>query len=81
MNELLDKHAPFKRVSKYQLKLKMKPWITAAIHKTTLVKNYLFTKYIKVKEDPVKKIETRDKYKHHRNLLSTAIKKSKKKLL
>ena len=55
----------------------MKPRITAAIHKTILVKNSLFIKYIKVK-DPVKKIETRDKYKHHRNLLSTGIKKSKK---
>ena len=42
MNGLLDKHAPFKKVSKYQLKLKTKPWVTAAIHKSILVKNYLF---------------------------------------
>ena len=54
MNRLLDKHAPFKKVSKYQLKLKTKPWITAAIHKSILIKNYLFKKYIKMK-DPVKK--------------------------
>ena len=53
MNGLLDKHAPFKKVSKYQLKLKTKPWITAAIHKSILVKNSLFKKYIKLK-DPVK---------------------------
>ena len=57
MNGLLDKHALFKKVSKYQLKLKTKPWIAAAIHKTVLVKNSLFKKYIKLK-DPVKKIET-----------------------
>ena len=44
MNGLLDKPAPFKKVSKYQLKLKAKPWITAAIHKTILVKNSLFKK-------------------------------------
>ena len=78
MNGLLDKHAPFKKVSKYQLKLKMKPWITAAIHKSVLVKNSFFKKYIKLK-DPVKYSETRDKYKYYRNLLSTVIKKSKKK--
>ena len=78
MNGLLDKHAPFKKVSKYQLKLKMKPWITAAIHKSVLVKNSFFKKYIKLK-DPVKNSETRDKYKYYRNLLSTVIKKSKKK--
>ena len=54
MNGLLDKHAPCKKVGKYQLKLKTKPWITAAIHKSILIKNYLFKKYIKM-EDPVKK--------------------------
>ena len=80
MNGLLDKHAPFKKVSKYQLKLKTKPWITAAIHKAVLVKNSLFKKYIKLK-DSVKKIQTHDKYKHYKNLLSTIIKKSKKKII
>ena len=63
MNGLLDKHAPFKEVSKYQLKLITKPWITAAIHKSMLVKNSLFKKYIKLK-DPVKKTEACDKYKY-----------------
>ena len=47
MNRLLDKHAPFKKVRQYQLKLKTK-------HKSILVKNSLFKKYIKLK-DPVKK--------------------------
>ena len=68
MNGLTDKHAPFKKVSKYQLKLKTKPWITAAIHKTILVENSLFKIYIKLK-DPVNKTETRDKYKRYRNVL------------
>ena len=75
MNGLTDKHAPFKKVSKYQLKLKTKPWITAPIHKTILVKNSLFKKYIKLK-DPVKKTEAHDKYKHNTNLISTVIQKS-----
>ena len=77
MNGLLDKHALFKEISKYQLKLKTKPWITAAIHKSILVENYLFKKYIKLK-DPVKKL------KHMINTSTTEtyfelIKKSKKK--
>ena len=46
----------------------MKPWITAAIHKTILVENSLFKIYIKLK-DPVNKTETRDKYKRYRNVL------------
>ena len=52
---LLDMLSPIK-VSKYQLKLKIKPWITAAIHKSILVKNSLFKKYIKLK-DPIKKLK------------------------
>ena len=54
MNGLIDKHASFKKVSKYELKLKTKPWVTAAIHKSISVKNSLFKKYTKLK-DPVKK--------------------------
>ena len=80
MNGLLGKHAPLKNVRKYQLKSKTKPWITVAIHKAILVKNSLFQKYIKLK-DLVKKIETCDKYKRYRKLVSTIIKKSKKKSL
>ena len=42
MNRLLDKHFPFKKLSKYQLELKTKPWITAALRQSVLVKNSLF---------------------------------------
>ena len=80
MNGLLDKHVPFKKVTKYQLKLETKPWITATIQKSILVKNSLFQKYIKL-EDPVKKTETHDKCMYYRNLLSTVITKSKKKII
>ena len=44
MNGLPDKYAPFKKASKYQLKLKTKPWITAAIHESVLVKSSLSKK-------------------------------------
>ena len=36
MNELLRKHASFKKVRKFQLKLKTKPWITTAIYESIL---------------------------------------------
>ena len=65
--------------NKKELKLKTKPWIIAASHKTILVKNSLFKKY-KLK-DTVKKTEIHDKYRYYRNLLSTAIKKSKKNII
>ena len=33
MNDLLDKCTSFKKISKYKLKFKTKPWITAALQK------------------------------------------------
>ena len=76
MNDLLDKHAPFKKISKYKLKFKTKPWITAALQKSISIKNALFKGYIKLKS-PVKKNKVHQQYKYHRNLLSTLMKKSK----
>ena len=76
MNDLPDKHAPFKKISKYKLKFKAKPWITAALQKSISIKNALFKRYIKVKS-PVKKNEVHQQYKYYRNLLSTLMKKSK----
>ena len=77
MNDLLDKHAPFKKISKYKLKFKTKPWITAALQKSISIKNSLFKKYIRLKS-PVKKNEVHQQYKYYRNRLSTSMKKSKK---
>ena len=56
MNDLFDKLAPFKKISKYNLKFKTKPWITAALQKSISIKNSLFNKYIKLKS-PVKKMK------------------------
>ena len=55
MNDLLDKHAPFKKISKYKLKLKTKPWITTGLEKSIFIKNTLFKKFIKLK-NPGKRI-------------------------
>ena len=49
MNDLLDKHAPFKKISKLKLKFKTKPWITTALEKSISIKNALFKGCIKLK--------------------------------
>ena len=49
MRDLFDKYARFKKISKYKLKFKTIPWITAALQKSISVKNPVF------KRHPVKK--------------------------
>ena len=74
INTLLDTYAPLKRVKKYKLKFKSKPWITLGLQKS--VKNKLLTNFIN-KKDPILKEECHTNYKKYRNLLSTLMKKSK----
>ena len=44
MNSILDVHAPLKKVNKYKLKFKTKPWITSALQKSISIKNNLLKK-------------------------------------
>ena len=74
MNRILDKHTPSKRLGKYKLKLKTKPWITMALQKSISMKNKLSNDYIN-KKDLSQKTELHIRYKSHRNMLSTSIKK------
>ena len=76
INMLLDTYAPLKRVKKYKLKFKSKPWITLGLQKSISVKNKLLTNFIN-KKDPILKEECHTNYKKYRNLLSTLMKKSK----
>ena len=76
MNELLDKPAPYRKLSKYKLKLKTKPYITPAIKKSILIKNNLFKNCIKISELLIKQ-EEHLKYKYYKNLLCTTLKKGK----
>ena len=41
INMLLDTYAPLKRISKYKLKFKSKPWITLGSLKSISIKNKL----------------------------------------
>ena len=75
-NMLLDTYAPLKKINKYKLKFKSKPWITLGLQKSISVKNKLLTNFNN-KKDPILKEEFHTNYKKYRNLLSTLMKKSK----
>ena len=49
INELLDNFAPFKKISKYKLKFKSKPWITPGLQKSISVKNKFLSDFFKKK--------------------------------
>ena len=73
---LLDAYVPLKRVNKYKMKFKSKPWITLGLQKSISVKNKLLKNFIN-KKGPILKEEFHTNYKKYRNLLSTLMKKSK----
>ena len=75
-NMLLDTYAPLKRINKYKLKFKFKPWITFDLQKLVSVKNKLLVNFIN-KQVPILKEEFHTNYKKCRNFLSTLMKKSK----
>ena len=70
MNSILDSNVTFKRVNKYKLRLKSKPWITPALQKSTSVKYLLRNKFIYSK-DPLAKEHHHIKYNTYINMLST----------
>ena len=49
MNSILDEHAPLKKLNKYKLKFKSKPWLIPAINKSITVKNSLLKSFINAK--------------------------------
>ena len=76
LNEILDKHAPFKKLSIQEEKLSKKPWITTEILNSIKNKNGLYRKVIRVK-DPVRITNLRNKFKLYRNKLDKILKASK----
>ena len=57
INTLLDTYAPLKRIFKWKLKFKSKPWITLGLQKSISVKNELLTNFIN-KKAPILKAES-----------------------
>ena len=47
---IINKHATCKTLSKKEIKLKFKPWITSSILKSIKKKNVLYRKFIKTKD-------------------------------
>ena len=76
INMLLDTHAPLKRINKYKMKCKSKPWTTLDLQKSISLKNKLLKNFIS-KRDPVLEEKFQTNYKKYRKLLSTLMKKSK----
>ena len=76
INMLLDTYAPLKRINKYKMKFKSKPWITLGLQKSISVKNKLFVNFIN-KKGQILKEEFHTNYKKYRNLLSTLMRRSK----
>ena len=76
MDLLLHTYSPYKKISKYKMKFKNKPWLSKGLQKSIQIKNVIFKRYIKAK-DELSKFNFHEKYKKYRNLLSTLMKKSK----
>ena len=76
MNSIIDKHALLKRINKYKLKFKSKPWIASTIQKSVTFKNNLLKRFINAKDSQTKKTFHRQ-YKDYKNMFSTLLKKSK----
>ena len=77
INKLLDKHAPLKKLSKREVALKQKPWITKKIQRKMVERDKLFKKYCKSKKT-IQKFEIHEKYKIIRNSIVFEINKSKR---
>ena len=63
---LLDGYAFLKRISKYKLKFKSKPWITVGFQKSIWIKNKLLKSFIN-KKDHILKDEFHSNFKKYRN--------------
>ena len=46
INIFLDTYAPFKRIDKFKLRFKSKPWINLALQKSISLKKKLLSKFI-----------------------------------
>ena len=75
MNNIIVKHGPFKKISRYKLKFETSPWITTALKKSVSIKNKFF-KRVK-KKDVSQKNELHKNHKICRKVISTLMKRGK----
>ena len=50
----MDKHNPLKKVNKYKLQFKTKPWITSAHQQSISIKNNLLKKFVTAEDPQIK---------------------------
>ena len=76
MKVLVDRHVPTVRLTKRQIKTKLKPWITPGILKSISKRNFFHKKFIKAK-NPETKARFSALFKSYRNSIVTLTKRSK----
>ena len=76
INNLLDKHAPFKEQAKRKEKLRFNPWITKGILRSIKQKDKIYKEIIKAKNLQTKQLK-HSLYKMYRNIIDDLLKKSK----
>ena len=79
ITEIIDRHAPLKKISKKDFKMQAKPWITPGIIKSIKRRDKLLRLYIKNQGNH--KEEIHNEYKILRNKIIDLIRKSKKIIL
>ena len=77
VNEILDKHMPWRKLSRKEMRSQAKPWITEGILNSIKRRETTFRKYIDAK-DPIRKEALRNEYKTLRNRITYIINQSKK---
>ena len=53
VSSIIDKHIPIKQLTKRELKIQSKPWITPAIRESIRKKNKLYKRYLKTKSQQI----------------------------
>lgn len=77
LNNLVNIHAPLKKLSRRQIKNSLKPWITAGIRKSISLRNFYFKKFVNSTNKPLNK-HYHNLYKFYRNRIVNLIRNSKK---
>ena len=76
INSIIDRHAPLKKMSLKERKLKLKPWITKGILISIDNKNKTYRKYCRAKDEN-RKYELHTLFKQYQNSLNNIIRVSK----
>ena len=75
---LLDSYEPIQKLTKAELKMKSKPWLTRGIMTSIKKKRIIYKKFIKAKNSAERNI-LYNEFKHHRNLVTKLSRISKAK--